>query len=123
MKRLIWLTVMTAMLFGCSIAGPEDVFVYEAESFMEPKGPLVLSSNEQEEVVVFWEALKKSKKQPGIVSVAEPDYYVDFGTRHYFLWLSEEGGSASIMKEDDSHHLYTVAEESVLKMKAVLFGS
>jgi len=68
-----------------------------------------------EEVEIFERAVNNSKKEAGIVNMADAQYQFILGEESYFLWITEESGT--IMNEKDTHSIYRLSNSSVKEMK------
>lgn len=75
-------------------------FTVEANTFQKITDPA--------DIKFIKRAFRKAKKVPGIVDVAEPDYFIKLNNKEYYLSVSEDFEEGSIMKKNDTHTLYTI---------------
>ncbi|WP_088044255.1 hypothetical protein [Bacillus sp. EAC] len=78
------------------------------------------------ELQTFIDAIKKANKIDGIVDVAKAGYYLTISfenktSSHYFLWLSDDGGS--IMNENDSNTMYTIHSDLISDLNKYVNGN
>ncbi|MEH7513590.1 hypothetical protein V7146_12795 [Gottfriedia acidiceleris] len=77
------------------------------------------------ELQIFIDAIKTANKIDGIVDVAKADYYLTMSfenktSSHYFLWLSDDGGS--IMNENDSNTMYRLHSDLISDLNKYING-
>ena len=119
MMRIVFVFIVLLSVGACSNTGPEQVNVYEMASFSENKqNTLVSSFTDSETVLVFVEAIKNAVKEPGIVDIIDPRYQVKIDGKTYFLWIDKDYGI--IMDSEDTHTIYSLSNESALKILDLL---
>lgn len=127
-KGVVWLKKLTLFFIcvvftiifvnGCSSKNIKKVDVYEMESFSVNKKDSLTSYTDPKVISNFVNAFKNAKKEKGVVDMADPEYKVEFGEESYYLWVSE--GQGTMMKENDSHTIYTLPKSSAKKIYELL---
>ncbi|RXJ04393.1 hypothetical protein DS745_03135 [Anaerobacillus alkaliphilus] len=72
---------------------------------------ILISLESKEGIELFAKAVATSKKEPGIVNMANPQYQFSLGEESYFLWITEKAGT--IMNTKDTHTIYSLSRSSV----------
>lgn len=94
----------------------------------KPKGSEEISSQyfrmfeDEDSLVVFQEMLKTAVKQPGIVDIVNPDFklnlhFEDGSHAGYYLWVGQEGEQGTLMKVEDTHHIYYFSADVTAKIR------
>lgn len=123
MKKLFILFAVAGFaLVGCSQEQKKEISEPIAENGSEEEIQIEIVTNSktkvtdlelkgEEEIDIFKGAVSNSKKEPGIVNMAEkPQYQFSIGEETYFLWVTEESGT--IMNTKDTHTIYTLPNSS-----------
>lgn len=87
----------------------------------EKKGMAPATYGEQVELDIFKEVFSNAVRQPGIVNMSAPEYFIkvvlEDGSEEYLnLWLGDEGEQSSLMNADDTHTIYSVTTEMSAKL-------
>lgn len=98
--------------------GIEGINIYQMISFSEVKEDSLIEITNAEVINSIVKAFDSAIKQPGIVNMREPDYKVEIASDTYFLWISQ--GSGTIMNTKDTHTIYSLSEDAVLRINGVL---
>ncbi|MGE7186374.1 hypothetical protein ACQKKK_21105 [Peribacillus sp. NPDC006672] len=122
-KIFILFIVIGFVLVGCSQEPKNEISETVAENGSEAQAETEIETNSKtkmndlelkdaEEIDIFKRAVSNSKKEPGIVNMAEePQYQFSIGEETYFLWITEESGT--IMNTKDTYTIYTLSSSSV----------
>lgn len=143
MKRTAFLclvTLISIFLFGCQpqheaaeaeqVAGESAAIESEGVliegdiakvELSETKGIAPATYGEQVELDIFKEAFSSAVRQPGIVNMSAPEYFIkvvlEDGSEEYLnLWMGGEGEQSSLMNADDTHTIYSVPTEMSAKL-------
>ncbi len=114
MKKLfIFIGLTGLVLVGCSDTKNEKIVVKEDSAMLEKENPgtIKLELLHKEDVDIFKNAVKNSKKEPGIVNMVSPEFHFSIDEESYFLWITKETGT--IMNTKDTHTIYTLTKNSV----------
>jgi hypothetical protein len=138
---LLSLTFMSAILFGCqsedntTLEGEKtnneiqlednDNLKIEAEiikvSISKSKGVSPTVFDEEEALETFRSLIFSAEKEGGIVNMANPEFYMDViyaneTKQGFHLWIGKKGQKSTLMKNDDTHTIFTVSEEMTDKI-------
>src|SRR4051812_10772100 len=122
-KIFIVFIVIGFALVGCSQEPKNEISEPVSEDGKEAESQTEIEANSKtkindlvlkdaEEIDVFKRAVSNSKKEPGIVNMAEEaKYQFSIDEETYFLWITEESGT--IMNTKDTHTIYILSSSSV----------
>lgn len=115
MKKIFPLFIVVYfILVGCTLESKNEIKEKATESLSETnsnKKMKYLELKGKEEIEIFERAVSNSKKEPGIVNMANPEYQFRIDEDTYFLWITEESGT--IMNTKDTHTIYTLSSSTV----------
>ena len=85
------------------------------------KGSNEITFDDKESLKAFKDIFSSAVKEPGIVNMANPEFYMDVvhdknNQQSLFLWIGEKGQKSTFMKAEDSNTIYTVPEEMTDKL-------
>ena len=124
--------ISSLLLIACLLGGCQDTAALNGEqvnaaSVSEIRGDwdeigatlISFTAADQEALKTVVQAIKKSKKNPGIVDVAIADYLLTLeledGTEaDYYLWLKSDYGA--IMDTEDTNTLYSLRSADLQKL-------
>lgn len=97
----------------------------EKVELSETKGIDPVVYKEANEIEILQETISSSIRQPGIVNMTDPEFYLkvvmaDGDKQYLHLWLGGEGETASLMDADDTHTLYSVTPHMKEKITELL---
>lgn len=131
MARIVCLLMITLILGGCQneakLNGEKimNASVSEVGEDWDDIGAELVhfKSSDQEELTTFMQAIKKSRKNPGIVDVAKAEYLLtlelqDGSQAHYYLWLEQDYGA--IMDRKDTNTLYSLKPSVLQKLNTYI---
>lgn len=77
------------------------------------------------DLATFDEIFARATKKPGIANIADPEFFIkvnsDSGEKQFlYLWIGNAGEQASLMREDDTHTLYSLSEEMTAKLAVLI---
>ncbi len=116
--------LMLSLLMSCTNEKNEQVIIYEMDSFQQTKQGSLKIITDQNEISILKTAFNRTKKNPGIVNVADPHYKVELGKEAYFLWVTEEYGT--IMNINDTNTTYSLLKKSsidVYKLTEIYYST
>lgn len=143
MKKVASLFVLFlagALLSGCQSAEetihaqepPQKTELFLSETLIETaeisklevtkkKGVNPIIYDEAADLASFDNLFSSAVKEPGIVNMSDPTFYLEVsdveGNKQYLqLWIGGEGERASLMREDDSHTVYSLSAEMTKKL-------
>ncbi|WP_366161152.1 hypothetical protein ABXS71_20350 [Bacillus infantis] len=144
MKRFILLAVflisISSILFACqskennteiSAANPSTNLGNEKKlsintdfksiSISKSKGTNEITFDDKETLEAFQEIFSSAVKEPGIVDMADPEFYMDAvyekdQQQSLYLWIGEKGQRSTFMKTEDTHTIYTVSTDTTDKL-------
>lgn len=72
---------------------------------------------EAADLISFEDIFSSAAKEPGIANMSAPAFYLKvsdaIGNKQYLqLWIGGEGERASVMREDDTHTVYSLSAET-----------
>lgn len=147
MKKLTFLLILLlagAVLFGCQPAEeiikaeetPIETEPLQSESLIdigqlekveaaETKGVDAVIYEDANDLAAFDDIFSSAEKEPGIVNMATPEFYLKVinneGKKQYLYgWIGDEGEQASLMREDDTHTVYSLSAEMAEKLVALI---
>ena len=114
-----WAVVCAALLMLLTACSSEkQVELYKMLDFSGADEASIKLLTDSEEVSVFETAVRKAKRQPGIVDMASPEYGFKLGEREYFLWIGEDVGT--IMNAEDTHTIYSLPAKNARAVSEVV---
>lgn len=141
---LVLFALLSTLLFGCQPendrAEAEEVtsetVATESEGLLkvgdiakvelsERKGMDPVVYEELAELEILKDAFSSASRQPGIVNMTNPNYYLKVvmadGEEYYLqLWLGAEGETTSLMDTADTHTIYSVSAAMNVKLIALV---
>lgn len=147
MKKLIFLLLIIlvpAGLFGCQSAeeaikveaNTSENAPFESRELLEVeeithveiskiKGIDPVIYEEAADLAAFDEIFVSAVKEPGIFNMGDPAFFIrvnsDSGEKQFlYLWIGNAGEQASLMREDDTHTLYSLSEEMTAKLAVLI---
>lgn len=143
MKKLIFLFVLLlapVLILGCQpvketikaeeTSHEEKIFLSETLIEIEEithveisktKGIDPIIYEEAADLAAFNEIFASAVKKPGIFNMGDPAFFIrvnsDSGEKQFlYLWIGDEGGQAALMREDDTHTVYSLSAEKTHKL-------
>lgn len=106
---LVFSLVFLAIVFiGYKVLQKEAPIEFQKTEGFTVEANAVQKIRDLADIRFIKKAFRKAKKVPGIVDVAEPDYFIKINNVEYYLSVSEDFEEGSIMKKNDTHTLYTI---------------
>ncbi|MBB3110076.1 hypothetical protein FHS18_002143 [Paenibacillus phyllosphaerae] len=76
--------------------------------------------HDQASVQAFTYAVRYADKQPGQVDIADPNYRFTLGKKDYYLWVSEQYRTGTLMKLPDSGTIYRIGESRARELLKII---
>lgn len=141
---LLALLLASALLVGCqpvkeTIKAEEtaqETEPFQSETLLEigeiaqvevikKKGVDPVIYEEAADLATFDDIFSSAAKEPGIANMSDPDFYLkaisDSGEKQNLrIWIGDEGEQASLMREDDTHTIYSLSAEMAEKLAGLI---
>ncbi|WP_053362536.1 hypothetical protein [Bacillus sp. FJAT-27251] len=94
---------------------------FKSISISKTKGSNEMDFDDEETLKVFQDIFSSAEREPGIVDIADPEFYMDvfYGNDNHqslYLWIGKKGQRSTIMKTEDTHTIYTVSNDMTDKL-------
>lgn len=91
----------------------------------ETKGVDAVVYEDASDLASFDAILSSAVKEPGIVNMSAPTMYLkvfdpEGNKQNLHLWIGDDGEQASLMREDDTHTLYSLSAEMTVKLAQLI---
>lgn len=99
------------------------VNLYEVQTFNEVKEETLVAFSDTASIRAFHQAVMTAKQLAGVVDMDNPHYLFEINGQKYYLWLTFQHNTGSIMNVEDTHTLYTLSRESGRQLVSIVQGS
>jgi hypothetical protein len=133
MKRLYpWATMLiifTICVFAYfslnSIENLQKIDIYKTNRSDKTTNILIMTINDKDQLKVISTIIKKSKKMPGILSVAPPEFILeiqsnDKSIKKVYLWIGKDNMQGMYMFENNTETGYSISMSNTKKLRSMM---